>query len=50
MQQSLRAILYTIQIEKEIDWDLIFGIMHFFISEEEQRDRYCTRSLYEPTA
>ncbi|WP_077320552.1 hypothetical protein [Virgibacillus proomii] len=45
LEQSLRAILYTIEIEKEIKWDLVFGIMHLFQKKNNEIDTILDRHM-----
>ncbi|WP_010273097.1 MerR family transcriptional regulator [Paenibacillus senegalensis] len=47
LQRSLQGILYSIQIEKKVNWQLIFGVMQMFQQGENEAvrvlDRYMSR-------
>ncbi|WP_263705916.1 MerR family transcriptional regulator [Shouchella tritolerans] len=51
LQRSLQGILYSIQIEKQVNWPLIFGVMQMFQQGEREAikvlDRYMSREQQE---
>ncbi|KNE20307.1 MerR family transcriptional regulator [Virgibacillus pantothenticus] len=47
LEQSLRTILYTIQIEKEINWELVFGIMQLFQKKNNKIDTILNQYMSE---
>lgn len=47
LEQSLRTILYLIQIEKKINWELIFGIMQLFQKKNNKIDTILNQYMSE---